>query len=61
MKGLNEIENFAFEEMRKHIWGQSPQLMTYPVVAEKFGLTDEEAIHATEKAWEKWIEVYYPD
>lgn len=61
MHGLNEMEQFAFKELRKVIWDKEPQQVTYPVVAEEYGLTDEEAIRVTEKAWEKWVEVYYPD
>ena len=47
MPGLNEMEQFAFKELRKVIWDIDPPKLAYPVVAEKYGLTDEEALRVT--------------
>jgi len=61
MTELNDMEKFAFDELRKVIWDDEPRVSVYPIVAEKFSLGMEEAKSVTNKAWDRWVEVYYPD
>lgn len=58
---LNFMEKYAFEQLGEVIWKDDPQAAVYPLVAKKFSLDAEEAKNVTDKAFDRWVEVYFPD
>lgn len=58
---MEEKVKFAFDELRKVIWEEGCKEKVYPIVAEKYGLTIDEAVNITDTAFKKWEDAYYPD
>lgn len=58
---MEEMIDFAFDELRKVIWEENCKEIVYPIVANKFGLTINKATEITDNAFQKWENAYYPE
>jgi hypothetical protein len=59
--GMEERLKFAFDELRKVIWEKNCKEKVYPLVAEKYNLSVDEATKVTDAAFQKWEDAYYPE